>query len=168
MLIWSGTYTLFKMTKNQNSTNPVLDLMTEVRILKHSSLLFQNAIAAKMNLNVTDAECIDFLMEMGPSTAGDLARVTRLTTGAITNVIDRLEKAGYVKREKDPHDRRKVVVIFLPEKHKRVVKFYESVEAEVHLLYSSYSKKEIKLLLSHIQALNNIYRKHTDHFKKIE
>jgi DNA-binding MarR family transcriptional regulator len=149
------------MTKNQNSNNQVHDLMTAVRILTRSSFLFQNAIAVKMDLNVTDAECVDFLIEMGPSTAGDLAKVTGLTTGAITNVIDRLEKAGYVKREKDPEDRRKVMVVFLPERHKKIVKYYESIASDVFRLFSGYSKKEMKLLISNTNALNSIYEKNT-------
>jgi DNA-binding MarR family transcriptional regulator len=150
------------MTKNQNSGNPLSDLVRAVRLLTRSSVQFQKAIAVKMGLNVTDAECIYFLLEMGPSTAGDLAKVTSLTTGAITNVIDRLEKAGFVKREKDPKDRRKVVVVFLPETHKKVVKDYESINTDVFRLFSDYSKKELKFLLAHTNSLNNIYHKHTD------
>jgi DNA-binding MarR family transcriptional regulator len=150
------------MSKNQE-TNPgtqVDDLISAVRVLTRSSLLFQNAIAEKMKLNVSDAECIDFLIEMGPSTAGDLAKITRLTTGAITNVIDRLEKAGYVKREKDPKDRRKVMVVFVPEKHKKAKKYQESLAADLHNLFSRYSKKELKFLLNHTIAINNIYKQH--------
>jgi MarR family transcriptional regulator, organic hydroperoxide resistance regulator len=154
------------MTKYQKTTNLPGDLMVELKSLTHASMLFQNALAAKMDLNVTDAACIDFLIEMGPSTAGDLSRLTRLTTGAITSVIDRLEKAGLVKRENDPHDRRKVVVCFLPEKHKKVVKYYESMASEIFTLLSGYSKKEIKLLLSATGSLNNIYQKNTEELMK--
>jgi MarR family transcriptional regulator, organic hydroperoxide resistance regulator len=152
------------MNKSQDtpSENQVYDLMTAIRILTRSSLLFQNAIAEKMGLNVTDAECIDFLMEMGSSTAGELANVTRLTTGAITNVIDRLEKAGFVKREKDPDDRRKVIVVLIPERHETKKKYYDSFARDVFTLFSGYSKKELKLLLSHSEALNSIYEKHRE------
>ena len=91
------------MAAEKNKDISVYELMTATRKLTRSSLMLQYAIAEKMNLNPTDAECIDFLMEMGPSTAGDLAKVTRLTTGAITSVIDRLQKAGFVKRESEYH-----------------------------------------------------------------
>ena len=150
------------MNKSQDtiSGNQVYDLMTAVRILTRSSLLFQNAIAAKMAINVTDAECIDFLMEMGSSTAGDLAKVTRLTTGAITNVIDRLEKAGFVKREKDPKDRRKVMVTLIPEKHGKKKKYYDLFANDVFSLFSGYSKKDLEFLITHTTALNNIYQSH--------
>lgn len=140
--------------------------MAEVRVVTHSSLLFQNAIAVKMDLSITEAVCIEFLVETGASTAGDLAKVTGLTTGAITNVIDRLERAGLVKRDKDPNDRRKVMVILLPEKHKRILKTYESILTELTELFSSYSKKEMKLLFAYTSALNGIYRKHSESILK--
>src|SRR6201995_6198325 len=101
-----------------HNTHPsVFELMLAVRKLTRTTLMHQHIIAGSMGLRVTDAECIDFLQEMGPSTAGDLAKATRLTTGAITSMIDRLEKAGYVKRSADPNDRRKVIVSFVPKKH---------------------------------------------------
>ena len=54
------------------------------------------------------------LRHLGPVTAGTIGQHTGLTTGAVTGLMDRLEKAGYVRRERDPHDRRKVVVELLP------------------------------------------------------
>jgi DNA-binding MarR family transcriptional regulator len=150
------------MTKEHNPANMMQDLMDSVRSLTRSSLQFQNAIALKTNLNVTDLECISYLIETGPSTAGDLATLTGLTTGAITNVIDRLEKAAYVRRENDPNDRRKVIVVFVPGNHKRIMKYYESVSADVSSLFSGYSRKELKFILSHTCALNEIYQKHTE------
>ena len=64
--------------------------------------MFHQAIADRLGLNVTDHKCIDLLLMKGPLTAGELAGMTGLTTGAITAVIDRLEKAGFVRREDDP------------------------------------------------------------------
>jgi|WetSurMetagenome_2_1015567.scaffolds.fasta_scaffold437389_2 MarR family transcriptional regulator, organic hydroperoxide resistance regulator len=143
-----------------NSDYLVYDLMNAVRILTRTSLLYQNAVAAKMDLNVTDTECIDFLSEMGPSTAGDLARMTRLTTGAITNVIDRLEEAGYVKRERDKTDRRKVIVHIVQANHEKLKKHYESLAKDVFDLLSGYDKKNLQLLLKHTANLQAIYQHH--------
>src|ERR1700710_739713 len=115
------------MKTDSNTGSSVYELMMEVRKLTRSTLLLQHIIAEDMGLHVTDAECIDFLQEMGPSTAGDLAKATRLTTGAITSVIDRLEKAGFVKRERDLLDRRKVIIHFIPKKHKVAEKYYSAM-----------------------------------------
>src|SRR5882757_4375726 len=105
------------MSLKKQAALTLYDLMIEIRRLTRTTLMHQHLIAQRIGLNVTDAECIDFLQEMGPSTAGALAKATGLTTGAITNVIDRLEKAGFVKRGPDPKDRRKVIVSFIPDKH---------------------------------------------------
>jgi DNA-binding MarR family transcriptional regulator len=142
--------------------NPaVYELMTEVRKLTRSTLMLQHVIAENIGLHVTDAECIDFLQEMGPSTAGDLAKATRLTTGAITNVIDRLEKSGFVKRDPDPNDRRKVIVSFLPKKLTRAKSNYAALAHKVQNLFSGYDAKQLKFLIRHTQALNEIYQVQT-------
>ncbi len=150
------------MAAEKNKDIHVYELMTATRKLTRSSLMLQYAIAEKMNLNPTDAECIDFLMEMGPSTAGDLAKVTRLTTGAITSVIDRLQKAGFVKRESDPNDRRKVIISFIPKKHEKAKQYYAAMAKDVYELFSIYSESKIKLLRQHSDALTAIFQKHAE------
>lgn len=150
------------MADKKNKDTLVHELMMAVRKLTRSSLMLQYAIAEKMKLNASDAECIDFLMEMGPSTAGDLAKVTRLTTGAITNVIDRLEKAGFVKRESDPHDRRKVIIRYIPKKHEKTKQYYDAMGADVHELFSAYDESKLKFLLEHSDSLTGIFQKHAE------
>jgi DNA-binding MarR family transcriptional regulator len=150
------------MADKNNKDARVRELMMAVRKLTRSSLMLQYAVAEKMNLNATDAECIDFLMEMGPSTAGDLAKMTRLTTGAITNVIDRLEKAGFVKRESDPQDRRKVIIRFIPKKHEKTKRYYDAMAADVYALFSTYNETKLKSLLQHSDSLTEIFQKHAE------
>src|ERR1700712_2601180 len=126
------------MSLEKASEAAVYELMLGIRKFTRSSLLLQHVIAQNMGLHVTDAECIDFLQEMGPSTAGALARATRLTTGAITNVIDRLEKTGFVKRSADPKDRRKVIVSFIPANHKKAKLHYAALAKDVEELFRTY------------------------------
>jgi DNA-binding transcriptional ArsR family regulator len=79
---------------------------------KTSSLmqLMGQAAADRIGLNATDLNCLNILSFSGELTAGELARETGLTTASITGVADRLEEAGYVRRERDPRDRRRVVI----------------------------------------------------------
>jgi MarR family transcriptional regulator, organic hydroperoxide resistance regulator len=140
----------------------IFELMWAIRKFTRSTLILQHVIADAMGLHVTDAECIDFLQEMGPSTAGDLAKATRLTTGAITNVIDRLERAGFVRRGADPNDRRKVIVTFLPEKHATGAKIhYGALANAVQQLLSGYNEEQLRFLINHTQALTEIYQGQT-------
>src|SRR5947199_2981163 len=72
--------------------------------------LMGTAAADKIGINATDLNCLNILSFSGHMTAGELARATGLTTASITGVVDRLEEAGFVTRERDPRDRRRVVV----------------------------------------------------------
>jgi DNA-binding MarR family transcriptional regulator len=77
---------------------------------------FGQTVAIRFGLSESDIETLESLMELGATTAGRLAELTGLTSGAVTRVIDRLEQAGYVRRVPDPADRRRVIVEVVPEK----------------------------------------------------
>src|ERR1700730_17705814 len=70
--------------------------------------------AERIGINVTDLNCLNIVALTGPMTAGELARATGLTTASITGVLDRLEDGGFVRRERDPKDRRRVIVTLNP------------------------------------------------------
>src|SRR6266480_7440171 len=94
---------------------------------KYSALgvIFGQTVASRVGISSSDLECLDFLNLEGRVTAGRLAELTGLTTGAITGVVDRLEKARLVRRERDDNDRRKVFIAPVPENIAKVGKFYE-------------------------------------------
>src|SRR6266567_6545343 len=79
---------------------------------RHSTavVLFHHAVAERLGLGPTDHKCLDLLRERGAITGSELASITGLTTGAITGVVARLEQAGYIRRESDPHDGRKQIL----------------------------------------------------------
>ncbi|GIH19499.1 MarR family winged helix-turn-helix transcriptional regulator [Rugosimonospora africana] len=77
-------------------------------------VMFHEAVGRLLGLSAVERKCLDVLRRLGPVTAGTIGEHTGLTTGAVTGLMDRLEKAGYVERGRDPHDRRKVVVRLLP------------------------------------------------------
>src|SRR4030081_3058399 len=83
-------------------------------------VLYSQTVAERLGINSTDLECLDCVVLRGPLTAGELAEATGLTTGAITGVIDRLERAGFARRESDGNDRRKVLVRALPAVERRI------------------------------------------------
>ncbi|MGH3375819.1 MAG: MarR family winged helix-turn-helix transcriptional regulator [Actinoallomurus sp.] len=89
----------------------VAELSHEARVSTLWTVLLHSAIASRSGINVTDMQCINLLQLRGPMTPGQLADAMFLTTGgAITAVIDRLEKAGMVRRRRDDEDRRRVMV----------------------------------------------------------
>ena len=87
-----------------------LRLMAAMRRASALGVLLSQAVAQKAGLNSVDLECLDLILVGGPATAGQIGKRTGLTSGAVTGLIDRLERAGFVRRIADPHDRRKVLV----------------------------------------------------------
>lgn len=79
---------------------------------RHSTavVLFHHVVAERLGLGPTDHKCLDLLRERGAMAGSDLGAITGLTSGAITGVVARLERAGYLRREPDPHDGRKQIL----------------------------------------------------------
>lgn len=88
----------------------IATFMREISRMSTWTVMFHQAASMRMGLNPTDGKCLSVLQETGPLTAGELAEFIGLTTGAVTGVIDRLEKRGFVRRVDDPKDRRRVIV----------------------------------------------------------
>ena len=99
-------------------------LTTSMRQSMVETVLLFELLAQHIGINATDMQCLNILDFEGPVPAGRLAELTGLTTGAITTSIDRLEKAGFVERVRDPRDRRRVVVQRLPSTQEGFAIFY--------------------------------------------
>ena len=78
------------------------ELISEVRRSQNATDRFDQAVADAIGINRTDMRCLDVIQREGPVPAGRLAEETGLTTGAITTVLDRLERVGYARRVRDP------------------------------------------------------------------
>jgi DNA-binding MarR family transcriptional regulator len=113
--------------------------------LSTATVLFHSAVAERLGVNATDIKCYTILTQTGPMTAGELAERTGLTTGAITGVIDRLEKADLARRVPDPGDRRRVVVELLsdPERQREINQLYQPMGQAIIELAASYSEQEL-------------------------
>src|SRR5579875_3385843 len=77
-------------------------------------VLFHHALAESLGLGPTDHKCLDLLRDRGPMAGSELGAITGLTSGAITGVVGRLERAGYLRREPDPNDQRKQILRLVP------------------------------------------------------
>lgn len=120
-----------------------LRLTTALRIASAQSLLISQAVAAKVGLNTTDLECLDIIQTGQLVSAGEIAKKTGLTTGAVTTLIDRLEKAGYVKRQADPNDRRRVLIAIRPERLQPLADVYAPLQAAMEALYRDYPEADL-------------------------
>ena len=117
------------------------------------------ASAERIGINVTDLNCLNILALGGHMTAGDLARITGLTTASITGVLDRLEEAGFVRRERDPHDRRRVIVRLDAARGMRdVAPVFAPVVAAWRAVATRYTDAELRLILGFQEQLEQIMR----------
>jgi DNA-binding MarR family transcriptional regulator len=131
-------------------------LAAHVRAGRHYSaavVLFHQAIADWFGLNVTDLQCLDLVDEEGEITPGKLAELSGLTTGAITGVVDRLEKGGYVRRERDLNDRRKIIIRPIRERiEPKLTPIFESFQQAMSMEFGSlYTDQDLMLLLDFME-----------------
>ncbi|MFF8293379.1 MarR family transcriptional regulator [Streptomyces sp. NPDC016309] len=125
-------------------------------------IVAQHDVAQRLGLNVTDLTCLGFVLEAEgagePISAGDLAQRANLTTGAITGVINRLERAGYAHRRHDPGDRRRVRVVADVSAAARVYEVYEGNHRRIAELFADYSPEEIAVLSDWLTRATDIMR----------
>src|ERR1700733_430557 len=115
--------------------------------------------ADRIGINATDLNCLNILRFSGQMTAGDLARATGLTTASITGVLDRLEEAGYVRRERDSKDRRRVVVHLDATRGLRdVAPVFAPVVEAWRAAAAQYSDEQLALILGFQTQLEQIMR----------
>src|ERR1700757_1190008 len=130
---------------------------TVVRCLREfiaGSILYNQQIADRVGLRLTDMQCINALELMGPSTPGELARFTGLTTGGVTVMLDRLEKGGYLKREPNPRDRRSVLVRLNSAKAKKLQAFYGEVNERMEALLDATPERELRSVVNLLAKMN--------------
>jgi DNA-binding MarR family transcriptional regulator len=123
------------------------ELENAIRRSSGQGAIFGQAVANRAGISSSDLDCMDFLNLEGRVTAGRLAEVTGLTTGAITGVVDRLERAGYVRRERDENDRRKVFIAVIPANCAKIGMIYEKLRRAILKDWAGYSDEELRLLL---------------------
>src|SRR5262249_36523307 len=121
--------------------------------------LMSQAAADRIGVNSTDLNCLNILSFRGEMTAGELARATGLTTASITGVVDRLEQAGFVRRERDAVDRRRVVIhLSLPKAAGTVAPVFGPMIASVHKLADRYTDDELRLIVEFYGHMEKIFR----------
>ena len=114
-----------------------------VRRYSTAVVLFHHAVAERLGLGPTDHKCLDLLRERGAMTGSELAAITGLTTGAITGVVARLERAGYLRRESDPHDGRKQILSPALERVRDIHDVFDPMHKDLAALLESFDTRQL-------------------------
>ncbi|MEU1405495.1 MarR family winged helix-turn-helix transcriptional regulator [Streptomyces sp. NPDC005728] len=117
-----------------------------------SYALFNQAVADRIGLHPTDLQCLNLLtLEKGPVTTGRVAELTGLTTGSATRLVDRLERAGYVVRQRDETDRRRVLVATVPEKIAEFGRMWDSLAGDWSRIFDELDDTELAAIVRHME-----------------
>jgi DNA-binding MarR family transcriptional regulator len=133
------------------------------RELSTAVVMFHEAVGKRLGLSGTERKLLDVLSRLGPSTAGELATHTGLTSGAITGVVDRLVKAGYAQREPNPRDRRSVIVTRLPTpaSDRLGPEVFSPLGQAIADFSAQYQPAELAAIASYLAGLTDILREQT-------
>lgn len=145
-----------KDVKRQDLLRRLWDLGRE---MSTQTVFLHQAIAQSAGLNATDTKCIDLILRSGePVTAGWLSQQSGLTTGAVTHILDRLEKRGYIQRMHDTADRRRVFIKANQEQLKPLFPKYEAIGAAYMALLEEYTTAELELIVGYSEKACEISR----------
>jgi DNA-binding MarR family transcriptional regulator len=142
-------------TGPMNRQQLIAALNEAMRDASGHGVLYSQTVAERVGINSTDLECLDFVVMRGPLTAGELAEATGLTTGAITGVIDRLERAGFAQRDRDKADRRKVLVRALPAAERKISPLFQPMQRAAMSALAGYKDEELAFLLTFLTRVRD-------------
>jgi DNA-binding MarR family transcriptional regulator len=132
---------------NRNSKKQLIEqTLQEIRALDGELDLMDQAIADRLRMNRTDAQCMDLISRLGPMTAGELAERVGLTPGAITAVLDRLERGHWVRREHDTADRRRVMVRVGQTQHAKMKPIFARLRKSTREILARYSEEQLDVI----------------------
>ncbi len=131
-------------------------IVLEIRKFIAASIFFNTQTAEKVGIGLTDMQMLHMLQLYGPSTPSRLAVWTGLSSGGVTVALDRLEKAGYVRREANPEDRRSLLVVLVPAKLQKMAGMYEEVESETRRLLGTLPQRDLEAVVRFFETLGHV------------
>ena len=125
----------------------ILDLLARVgREHSDATVLFHSTVASLLSLHPTDYKVLGILERSGPMTAGAIAQSSGLAMASVTNLVDRLERKGFVRRTRNARDRRQVVVEPAVEREAAARRLFASTRRSLARLYANYSEHELSVI----------------------
>jgi DNA-binding MarR family transcriptional regulator len=124
--------------------------------------LLNQRISGHLDLKGTDLQCLDLIDSRGPLSPSMLARLAGLHPATVTGVIDRLERGGWIVRERDPADRRGVRLRVLRERRQEIVRLYAGMNDAVDRICAGYSPAELDLIAGFLAQASEAGRTATE------
>jgi MarR family transcriptional regulator, organic hydroperoxide resistance regulator len=128
-------------------------IVLEIRKFIAAAIFFNAQAAEKVGLGLTDMQIIHMLQLCGPSTPSRLAAGSGLSSGGVTVALDRLERAGYVRRRPNPADRRSLLVTLIPSSLIKIAGLYEEVERETRRLIATLTQRDLEAVIRFFETI---------------
>src|SRR5437588_5680021 len=145
--------------RRQQSTTEVRDALRELRI---QLALLNYRVGSQLQLQDVDLDCLDILDAYGPLGPTELARRAGLHPATMTGILDRLERGGWIVRERDPSDRRAVLVRAVRDRYGQLLRLYSGFSRSMNKLLSDYSDSELELIADFFRRTVGAGRKATE------
>ena len=156
------------MQARRSKSDLVDELIREFRACTNKDLAFENLAADRLGVNHTDLHCLNLIENSGRLTAGELSAQSGLTAGAVTGVIDRLERAGFARRVSDPSDRRRVNLEVTPAFHRRAESIWGPMAADWHtMLAGRFTTPELRRIGDFVRVINEVGSRQLDRLRKM-
>jgi DNA-binding MarR family transcriptional regulator len=142
------------------------ELIREFRTSGNQDDAIDALASQRLGVSESDLRCLNIVENAGGISAGELAVEAGLTAGAVTGVIDRLERAGYARRIPDPADRRRITVEVTPAFYKAADRIWGPMAAEWQSLLSRrFTIEELERVTAFLRATNELGRRHMDRLR---
>jgi DNA-binding MarR family transcriptional regulator len=142
-----------ELAKVPSPVTPADRIVLEIRKFIAAAIFFNAQAAEKVGLGLTDIQMVHMLQLYGPSTPSRLAAGTGLSSGGVTVALDRLEKAGYIRRGPNPTDRRSLLVTLIPSAVVRLAGLYEGIEVETRRLLATLPQRDLEVVIRFFETM---------------
>ncbi|MEU2719069.1 MarR family winged helix-turn-helix transcriptional regulator [Streptomyces smyrnaeus] len=142
---------------NRNRADLLAAVTVAARRQHAAYTLFNQAMAERLGLHPTDLQCVSLLgLEPEPLTTGEIAKLTGLTSGSATRLVDRLERAGLVEKGPDPHDRRKTRVTPSTRRAGELAAAWEAPGAAFASALDTFTTEELAVIERYLQRTTRV------------
>jgi len=132
-----------EIRQRQRAANEVRNALRELRI---QLALLNYRVGLQVGLRDVDLDCLDILDTSGPLSPSELARRAGLHPATLTGILDRLERGGWIVRERDPNDRRAVVVRVVHDRYGELLGLYSAMSRSMNKILSDYSDEQLEVI----------------------
>jgi DNA-binding MarR family transcriptional regulator len=154
------------MPRRRSKNELIAELIRAFRLSGNQDDAFDSLAAERLGVSETDLRCLNIIENSGGLNAGTLAAEAGLTAGAVTGVIDRLERLGYAHRSSDPADRRRVRVEVTPAFYRSAERIWGPVVADWHAtLAGAFTAEELEQFTAFLRVTNDLARRHLERLR---